>query len=259
MRTVLGLLLVAGGCGRIGFDPGVIDDLGTDDGGDGPPGAIVDAGPPADAVSGDLLAWFKFEPGANFLRDEVTGALATCTTCPTEVAGQFGGAARFDGTACVRLLDRPALRVNDLTLATWLRPLTLGQDNLISRPRNGEVSQANTWELHQILPDRLFYGFQGSGGNATGQSTAIAAATWTHVAVTRADPQNVVYLNGAQVAFNSGGIGTLAYTDDDVWIGCDRDNGALVDFFAGDLDEVKIYGRGLSAGEITDLAAAPGL
>jgi hypothetical protein len=87
------------------------------------------------------------------------------------------------------------------------------------------------------------------GNNDIGRqgTAALAANTWTHVAATYDGATLRLYINGAQVATTSI-AGSIAATTGALRIG---GNSAWGEYFAGMIDEVRIYSRVLTAAEIT--------
>ena len=60
-----------------------------------------------------------------------------------------------------------------------------------------------------------------------------------------------LYLNGAELA--SVDVPSMAFADDDLRLGADDERGTPEDFFAGEIDDVRIYRRALDAAEIQRL------
>jgi hypothetical protein len=79
------------------------------------------------------------------------------------------------------------------------------------------------------------------------------AATWQHIAVTQTGMTGTLYLNGVQVAQNTAmtlNPSTLGSTTQN-WLG--RSQYAGDSYLDGDLDELRIYDRALSAAEVVEL------
>ena len=82
--------------------------------------------------------------------------------------------------------------------------------------------------------------------------TPLALNTWTHVAMVHDGVKDIIYINGAP-ANEKNAAGALDKTKHPLGIGYDPiDNGG---FFDGSLDDVKLFNRALSAGEIAALYA----
>jgi hypothetical protein len=82
--------------------------------------------------------------------------------------------------------------------------------------------------------------------------------TWYHIAFIFDNTSKIggLYVNGVQVAMQNIGAGfTVGYDNGSLEIGRDNDGGNWVSFFNGQVDEVGLYGRVLTAPEIAVLAA----
>ena len=77
----------------------------------------------------------------------------------------------------------------------------------------------------------------------------VPAGSWQHVAVTYDGTSLRAYLNGAQLG-NARRRRIAAHKRLRCRLGAYIFNGANVDYFAGTIDEVRVYNRALSAAEI---------
>ena len=84
-----------------------------------------------------------------------------------------------------------------------------------------------------------------------GTSFPISAATWTHVATTYDGTEQVLFKDGAQV-FRRDQAGAIGSNSSKLLIGA-RGNTTPRNFFGGMIDEVRIYNRALSKGEVISL------
>ena len=122
-----------------------------------------------------------------------------------------------------------------------------------SRKRQGGLAYA--LYAHDNAPRPA--GTVNTGGidvNVTGTS-ALALNTWTHLAVTYDGSNARLYVNGGQVGV-AAATGALRSTGNPLTIG---GNNVWGEWFAGQIDDVRIYNRALSAGEIaTDMTTPVG-
>jgi hypothetical protein len=221
-------VLIFAGCGRIAFDP------------------LSDGISGSDAPAGPLLL-FDFE-ASDPLENRAGSPDATCTACPTQVAGARGAfAAHFDGTACL-VVAANALRPSQFTFAAWAKPQGSQNSNIIGRAFLGATTSSNTFEA-TVQPITLPYSVFVNSVQAQGFATLDA---WHHVAGVF-DGQNLqLWLDGGYVS--SVAVGVAQYTDDPITIGCDIDFNTPVFHFTGDIDEVRLYDRALAPDELTALA-----
>ncbi len=271
MRVVALLVLV--GCGRLGFgehgggdassvaeDGPAADAPGDATSSDTPdaPATAVDAMPDAGPPSG-LVVWFPLEAMPQNTPDVVAGISGTCagTSCPTVTTGKRGNAFLFDGdNDCIEVPDMGQFGQAQLTIALWMRQDAVDACSPIAKPVDLSDT-ANTWQLETTTTGQIsFTSSHGQNTNArvTTPASTITVGQWHHVAATYNGTTKRVYVDGVQVASGNTG-GSLTYSNDSVWIGCDDNNGSPGMRFNGALDEVQLFSRALSLLEIQILAS----
>ena len=234
----------------------------------------VDTGPTFDPNGDpDLIMWAPMNE-ASALTDSVVelagrGIAIRCSSssCPTTNApGQRGTAFDFDGTRDrLRIVDAPALVTTaGFTLAIWARvpavPITRSMV-LLSKPFGG--SFRNSWELGFVDVDsdgegELSFVVDSGAGEATASTEhGLPGGTWSHVAAVwePGSRRLLLYLDGALVNMSAESV-TPSFDSSDGFIGAD-DNGSIQSFFAGHLDDARIYQRALTAEEIRAVMTAP--
>jgi glucose/arabinose dehydrogenase/chitodextrinase len=195
-----------------------------------------------------LVAAYAFDEGSGSSVSDSSGAgnSGSIGSAVWSSPGRFGGAVSFNGTnARVTVADAPSLRLTSaMTLEAWVFPTTTsgtwrdviykGNDNYYlmatssvgSRPAAGGI-------------------FAGSYGEVFGPS-ALAANTWTHLAVTYDGSVLRLYVNGALVA-SQAKTGSLATSSSPLQIGGDSLYGQ---YFSGRIDEVRVYNTALTQAAI---------
>jgi hypothetical protein len=190
--------------------------------------------------------------------DETTGTTAadssgqnnpgTITGATHVAGGKFGGALSFNGTSnWVTVADANSLDLTTgMTLEAWVQPTALG----------------SLWRcvIMKEQPSNLIYALY--AGDSTGRPamdvfttadigfsgpTALGLNTWIHLAATYDGTTQRLYVNGVQVATKAttGAIktstGALRIGGDASWSN---------EWFAGLIDEVRVYNKALTAAEI---------
>lgn len=171
---------------------------------------------------------------------------------PTLVVGKVGSTFQFNGSnQYIQVPDSNGLDLagGSLTIGMWVKPTTLkNYGNLIwkaSYPTDGYgiITFSNGDIGWEVSPEAVSNPSMGAGSLVNG--------TWTHVVITEDGSKNVrFYKNGTLVAT------TLAYAfaplagTHVLQIGTDTDNNR---YFNGTIDDVRMYGRELSASEIKDM------
>ena len=221
----------------------------------------VDAAPPADAarpdstVPTDMIAWFPMDSVASGSVPElVTGANGECTgsSCPTPTPGRVGDALLFDGTAQL-VTSTPAAALNtasSFTVAAWVR-IDLSMPEGFACAVNKRYGQGtfNTWQLCSFFDQ---WRFASVNDQLVGPN--IDLGVWHHFAATWNQTTTELQLNVDGVAFGPPVFTTVPFDDGRLVIGADVDDGGVIALFPGAIDDVRVYGRALSAEELTQLA-----
>jgi hypothetical protein len=206
------------------------------------------------AVCGGLVGYWTLDDGSGSVATDSSGngdngALANFSSDNSGwVSGAVGsGALQFNGTDEVTAPDlgasNPSFDGASFTIAFWFKT-TAGPNSVmvgLGRYRDCRIGWNPAGSLNCTL--------DGSNSNLT-NSTAINDGSWHHAAFTVTPSQQVIYIDGVQKI--SGNIGSTENTPNAVTMG----NRAWNDTpFNGTLDDVRVYGRALSAGEISQLFA----
>lgn len=170
------------------------------------------------------------------------------------IAGDADTSIAFNGSdAYVRVADGANLA--NFTIAAWVKPTATSGRTIFSRT-SGTNFHGNWSHVVHIDGAGKFahYLYDGTGKTVTGTTTA-QAETWYFVAVTAAQNGSMrLYVNGEQEGADVS-IG-IPWTGGNTYgIGHSTPVGG---FFAGQIDEVALFPRALSAQEIADLYAAAG-
>jgi N,N-dimethylformamidase beta subunit-like, C-terminal/Concanavalin A-like lectin/glucanases superfamily/Bacterial Ig-like domain/Bacterial Ig domain/Calx-beta domain len=206
------------------------------------------------ASSGPVAAFgFNETSGTTASDNSGTGNAGTVSGAAWTAGGKFGGALSFDGVNdWVTVADSNSLDLTTaMTVEAWVRPATI-----------------NGWETVLMKESAASYGYglyADNNGNDVGQPRRPAAwmvqsgsyfgaegtsqlpvNTWTHLAATYDGSTLRLYVNGTQ-AGSVNRSGSIDVTSGALRIG---GNAIWGEFFAGLIDEVRVYGRALSATEI---------
>ncbi len=250
------LFVLLAGC-RFHFSAQERDDAASDN---SDSDAIADAvvlGDGATLVTG-LTVWYPFETGGPQVQtDAVSNLLATCsaTACPMTATGPYGTALAFDGVDdCLFIADAAELHQASITLTAWLQVPSNAPGTIWSKRLS---TNNNTWQLAVQAVGSVFF-LHNTGSNDRGTpspGSKIIAGTWQHVAATYNPITGVrEYVDGVEVLVDTTEVGVLSYDTNTASIGC-TNHQTTSNFFEGNLDELQIYNRALSAAEIAQLAA----
>lgn len=173
-------------------------------------------------------------------------------------AGYFGSALELSGATGRVDLAGLDIHSDRLTIMMWIHADDFGSyDARLISKSTSPAEQDHVWMLSTFTGPRLRFRLRTAGVTSTlvASSGTLQAGRWHHVAASYDGAAMRLYLDGALV-------GSLAKTgpvarDPNVptWIGSNP--GTFDQVFDGRIDEVKIFGRALSAAEIAQEMAAP--
>ena len=202
------------------------------------------AAPAALADSAGLVGAYGFEEAAGTaaVDSSSAGNAGVFNGATRSASGRFGAAASFDGVNDrIDIADSNSLDLTvGMTLEAWVRPTALGWRTAILKERPGGLAYGLYASTDNNRPSAEIHA-------ETRAPSAIAMNVWTHVATTYDGATLRLYVNGAQVSSRAvtGPItissGALRIGGNAVWGG---------EYFKGLIDEVRVYNRALTAGEI---------
>jgi Concanavalin A-like lectin/glucanases superfamily len=236
------LLLLATGCGRVGFAGSGDADL----------GATSDIG--VDALPDGLIAYYPLDQLAGMMSPDASGHghHATCSACPSVGAGARGAAALFDGTDGLVIAAGGELETTmALTIAVWLRVDALPSSRACPTSKLLGSGNQNSWQVCVEQDARLFGFIGGASGAQLYSTTTVAVDRWHHVAMRWDGAVVDVWLDGVLEAARDA---TLTFDGGQILIGRDQDFGGPASALLGSIDDVRIYNRALPPGEIATLA-----
>jgi len=192
----------------------------------------------------DITITAQYSEGEN--TQEARKDVSIFTICPS------GSALDFDGVGdYVDVPDSPSLDISgdEITITAWINVNTIdGRHVIAAKTANGD----NTW-LVEINPytcgDGKLY-FYLNAGNTEGalcSNGSTSADKWCHVAFAYDGNDKAIYIDG-QFDSSNADSGNIPTNGQPVRIG--NWSGTPARYFNGLIDEVRVYDRALSAGEI---------
>ena len=203
-----------------------------------------------------LVAAYGFGEGSGSTSSDRSGRgnTGTLSGATWSTLGRFGSALNFDGVNDrVNVNDSGSLDLSTgMTLEAWVYPTALsGWRTVIMK----EVSGGLVYALyaHDNGPWPAVYVRAGGVERKVAGVSPLPLNTWTHLATTYDGATLRLYVNGAAVG-NLATSGAIQVSTGRLRIG---GNAIWPEWFAGRIDEVRIYNRALIASEIqADMATA---
>jgi hypothetical protein len=201
-------------------------------------------------VSSGAVAYYPFT--GNALDESGSGNHGTVNgaTLTSDRSGEPDQAYHFGGSSYIGVADSDSLDLETaLTIAAWIRPDREDGGWMVLQKQ--DPTHGGTVYCLDIQPGRASCSLRIAGGGSSTESavgaTPVVVGEWQHIAATWDGETIRVYYNGTldgETTFPH----TLATSDGELWIG------RYYSAFSGDIDEVRIYNRALSAAELTAIA-----
>ncbi|PYR31953.1 MAG: hypothetical protein DMF90_24625 [Acidobacteria bacterium] len=198
-----------------------------------------------------LVAAYAFNEGAGSRVADSSGHgnHGTISNARWTNAGRYGGALTFNGTdAFVSVPDSPTLRLTTgMTLEAWVNPSPAGLERQ-------DVIYKGNFEERYLLSGSSSGQRVPAGGLSIGGKRAVASgpaglqpSVWKHLAVTYDGIMVRLYVDAVEVASRAKS-GRIGETTNPLQVGGDDEFYGR--YFAGTIDEVRIYNQALSPAQI---------
>ncbi|HXH12490.1 MAG TPA: LamG-like jellyroll fold domain-containing protein [Alphaproteobacteria bacterium] len=196
-----------------------------------------------------LVAAYGFNEGSGTVITDLSGNgnHGTISGAAWTSSGRFGKALTFDGVNdWVTVNDAPSLDLTTgMTLAAWVYPTTnTGWRTIVIKEQSGQLIYALYSSTDSKKPSGHVF-VNGKDEILRGPSQ-LPLNTWTHLATTYNGSVLRLYVNGVQVSSRSVS-GSILTSTRPLRIG---GNSVWPEWFKGRIDEVRVYNRALSGGEI---------
>lgn len=221
-----------------------------------------------DTLTNGLVGYWTFDgldmAGVTAYDRSGQGNKGTLTLSPTRTLGKIGQALLFDG-ADDYVTVNSATSINDIspmTISAWIYPKSLGQ-NGFGRILDKSLTTSPTfgWDFQLTTTNVLHFVVDYDGANdlvRESGANAVTLNTWQHIVVTwdgsSAQTGVHLYINGIETSYtnNTDGAGNrVTDAGNNLVIGNNATNFNRT--FDGNIDDVRVYNRVLSAQEITRL------
>ena len=205
-----------------------------------------------------LVAHYPFNGNANDESGNANHGTVNGATLTTDRFGNANSAYSFDGVDdWINVANSTSLQLFDITVSVWVNTIADGVVNgVINQNKHGSSTEEDgNWRL--LITDEnaiRFDVYYPNSTNAT-HSTASGVYTsgnWSHIVATNDGITIRIYLNGATVLETTQNVRSGPVTDP-IEIGRFRHNDVPSHYSPGDIDDIRIYNRALTASEIQAL------
>ncbi|WP_037853904.1 beta-L-arabinofuranosidase domain-containing protein [Streptomyces sp. NRRL S-340] len=209
-----------------------------------------------------FAAWHRFDETAGSTAADATGNGRTAHLAggaSWSASGRSGGAVALDGTdGHVVLAEDLLAGASAYSLAAWVR--LDGQPAAWSRILDiGTGTTANLFLTPLSGDGTLRYAITAGGAESEQRVDAgpLPTGRWAHVAVTYGSGTAVLYVDGAEAGRNTAVTVEPRHFGNHVRTGYVGRSQYADPYLRGAVDDLRVYGRTLGAGEVAALAAAP--
>ncbi len=200
-----------------------------------------------------LVAWWRCNDGSGTTAADATGSGRTGTlNAPLpqwETNGRLGGALRFTGVVNQSVTVANAATLNPTTgisITTWVNAQSWNGNNRI-------LQKGNTDNQYRLLAEAGEFVWDIAGVGRL-EIPPLPVNQWVHVAATYDGDRMALYVDGVEAA-SQAATAAIPVTGNSLHLGTKTPTSGAVNHLIGSLDDVRLYGRGLSAVEVATLAA----
>ena len=220
-----------------------------------------------------LLGWWKLDEASGTFADSSGNGNTGTQIGGIEYAsvGVIGSAAGFDGVDdYIDVGEDPMFEVPlPVSVAAWAKLDNFDEDGVIFRANNENGRYNGYWLFFQNSNQKVQFSYgDGGGTDSTSRrtiesSSSLLPGQWYHlVGVIRGETDMDIYIDGVEDSGPYSGTGGALFYDPTPGlkhvIGLDDDGGSP-EWFNGAIDDVRVYGRALSASEVQQLYLQGGI
>jgi glucose/arabinose dehydrogenase/PKD repeat protein len=222
--------------------------------------SVTVSNPTTPPLPPNLVAGWNFDEGQGTTTADVSGNgnTATFQRNPAWAPGKYGSGIRLDGVDdFLSVLNSPTLNVSGaaLTVSMWVNPLGGQTDQvLVGKFWNAGMTDPfyqHAIELRNNGTTPVFLLGTSAGLRTAAMGSALPLGQWSHLAITFDGSTVRFFRNGTLVSSPSLVVSTITPRDTLLYLGADVSPGQ---YFNGTLDDVRLYNRTLTQGEVeTDM------
>ena len=188
------------------------------------------------------IALYQLNGNAN----DVSGNYNGTASNVTYGTGKFGQAGIFNGSSSRVSIPNIVNQAADHSVSLWVKPINLNSNR-------GALSMFNGSHLLVYLTTDGGLNSQGASSSAGSTVGTINVNDWNNIVFTYnyATTTYTMYVNGV----NRGNDTNFNFSGRPNSIGCHNNGSSFIDYFLGDIDQVRIFDRALNPTEVSELYA----
>ncbi len=202
-------------------------------------------------INDGLVAYYPFSGNTNDESGNGNNGTVNGATLTTDRFGNANSAYHFSGSSYINIPKIGGLTskvITGFTMSAWIK---VSQSCDVC-----QVMENNDNGVYEIL-------IEGSSNKMSFSIYDVAVngsadfSVWTHLVGVYNGGKAIIYVNG-KLSSESASSATTKFTMNDSGFKIGRDDEQAIQYFIGDIDEVRIYNRALSASEIEQLYQGQG-
>ena len=139
-----------------------------------------------------------------------------------------------------------AFNSTDRSISVWVKS-SRGGDRCI-------ITKGSAIDFHLRLRNQVVdYSWNGSFNVLTASLAPLTSGNWHHVVIVQSGTNATIYIDGVAVKTGTSGNLPISTSNDPIYIFVRSSFGAMFEHFAGQIDDVLIFDRALTAEEIEKL------
>jgi hypothetical protein len=212
---------------------------------------------PLNPVTPDVAWWKLDETSGTTAQDSTgngnTGSFSNLSTSAW-TSGVYSNALTFNGTGFLQATDSPSLEPYYVSIELWVKPSQTLTTNNSAVFFSKKLASGTTGYQLSYQQGALNFTFCSAGTNTLAWPCTLTNGVWYHLAGTYDGNWQRIYVNGMICTNKNYSWGTSAYGYIDqgnvvARLGATPD-AVPTNFFAGIMDDVRIYGYGLASNEV---------
>lgn len=211
---------------------------------------------PSSYPSTNLLAFYPFSGNANDVTSNGANAVVVGSQLTTDRFGNFNEAYAFNGIDQYMACYSTNLNnLNIFTISFWIKidEYPIGGAYVFSKGKEQPTyGDRLSWRCYLGGNPYQYVGTDNWFPTRYATTNPYSNNSWTHIVLTNTGTAQQVYINGL-LSSTVAQSGTLRTNTDSLYIGTRYVLGSIGPFFKGKLDEIAIWNRALTSGEIATL------